>query len=65
MAGNVWEWTATPYCPYRDKRCDASSRVIRGGSWNNGRFNIRAVNRCSWNPAESLFTIGLRCAESA
>ncbi len=61
MAGNVWEWTTALYCPYDDKKCRATDRVVRGGSWNNGSYNLRAANRCPWHPGNPYITVGLRC----
>jgi formylglycine-generating enzyme required for sulfatase activity len=62
MAGNVWEWTSTRFCPYADKRCADPSRAIRGGSWNNTGFNLRSTNRCPWDPRQRIISIGVRCA---
>jgi formylglycine-generating enzyme required for sulfatase activity len=35
LAGNVWEWTTTEFCPYNgmsDATCSSMGRVVRGGS---------------------------------
>ena len=45
VAGNAWEWTCSEYDPSyggqeqgcSDKRANEGLRVLRGGSWNNGR----------------------------
>lgn len=71
MAGNVYEWTASPsrlYGPSPD--CDDALlsvmgrfRVIRGGSWMNLRFQSRTSERLHGDPAGwSCFATGFRCA---
>ncbi|WP_007023596.1 formylglycine-generating enzyme family protein [Saccharomonospora iraqiensis] len=70
MAGNVYEWTASPsrlYGPSAD--CDDSLlavigryRVIRGGSWMNLRFQTRTSERLHGDPTGwACFAIGFRC----
>jgi formylglycine-generating enzyme required for sulfatase activity len=70
MAGNVYEWTASPsrlYGPSPD--CDDTLRsvmgrfrVIRGGSWMNLRFQTRTSERLHGDPAGwACFASGFRC----
>ncbi|MEV0666851.1 formylglycine-generating enzyme family protein [Actinomadura luteofluorescens] len=70
MAGNVYEWTASPsrlYGPSPD--CDESLlsvmerfRVIRGGSWMNLRFQARTSERLHGDPTGwACFASGFRC----
>jgi len=54
MGGNVWEWTADTYA-------ETTSRVIRGGSWNNQARNTRVSIRTSFRPEARAATVGLRC----
>ncbi|MCZ7540530.1 MAG: formylglycine-generating enzyme family protein, partial [Anaerolineae bacterium] len=68
LSGNVWEWTSTLYreYPYRagDGREDPASagwgRVLRGGSWTDGRFNARAADRLWLQPSTTDFHYGFR-----
>ncbi len=68
LSGNVWEWTSTLYreYPYRasDGREDPTSagwgRVLRGGSWTDGRFNARAADRLWLQPSTTDFHYGFR-----
>jgi sulfatase modifying factor 1 len=71
MAGNVYEWTASPSALYAPARgCDASLlsimgrfRVIRGGSWMSLRFQARTSERLHGDPTGwSCFATGFRCA---
>lgn len=55
MGGNVWEWTADTYG-------ETTSRVIRGGSWNNQARNTRTSIRTSFRPEARAATVGFRCA---
>jgi formylglycine-generating enzyme len=74
LAGNVYEWTASPsrlYGPSPD--CDASLlsimghfRVIRGGSWMSLRFQARTSERLHGDPGGwACFATGFRCARDA
>ncbi len=74
LNGNVWEWVSTmadqdifPY-PYAtdDGRNDLERayvlRVVRGGSWQNPRFGMRAADRGWYEPHVISSIFGLRCA---
>jgi hypothetical protein len=55
MAGNVWEWTASPW------ESGSSLRVVRGGSWNYGRDDARCAARDGSGPHFSRGNYGFRC----
>jgi formylglycine-generating enzyme required for sulfatase activity len=69
MAGNVWEWTRSPYRPYPfddsmervDLRADALW-VMRGGSFGDTEQYIRAANRGGADPGARRAMIGFRVA---
>ena len=64
LAGNVMEWTASPYCDYATKACKEDRRVIRGGT--NDVFNrgwaIWAIVRWADAPESASGLYGFRCA---
>ena len=65
LAGNVWEWTESHYCPYGKEDCDDSRRVLRGGGWDTVESQyVRAAHR---NPSAATargWSIGFRCASA-
>lgn len=71
MAGNVWEWTRSPYRTFpsdptsdgRTLRADALW-VMRGGSFADTAQNIRAATRGGADPGVRRATIGFRVALS-
>jgi formylglycine-generating enzyme required for sulfatase activity len=71
MSGNVWEWCRDRYDKYSDaEQSDpvitesGKNRVIRGGSWDAKREDIRAWRRASENPDKQTQNIGFRLARN-
>jgi formylglycine-generating enzyme required for sulfatase activity len=65
LAGNVWEWTDSHYCPYGKEECDDSRRVLRGGGWDTVESQyVRSAHRRPSAPAARGWSIGFRCARS-
>ena len=68
MAGNVWEWCATPwqksynnYAELVDNTLNGNERrVLRGGSWANERRLMRAANRHRNHPNHRGPNVGFR-----
>lgn len=78
MHGNVWEWCLDTYgkklrggfdpitddgsSPFRLLLWFCRTRVIRGGSWNNGARSCRSANRSWYVPTDCGNSLGFRVA---
>jgi formylglycine-generating enzyme required for sulfatase activity len=58
MAGNVWEWTSSPWSQ------DEERPVIRGGSWSTVRDYAACAFRNSSYPHSRFDNTGFRCART-
>ena len=66
LAGGVAEWTSSPLCSYpNNANCDASVRVLRGGSWRSTMIaELRGAARDSKPTWMQHPAIGFRCART-
>lgn len=74
MHGNVWEWVEDCYInDYRAAPIDGSarssteecsSRVLRGGSWNDDPRNLRVARRNGYLPDDRMNITGFRLART-
>jgi formylglycine-generating enzyme required for sulfatase activity len=74
LSGNVWEWTASLYQDYPyptdgSREVDTGDRtdvrrILRGGSFGNTTYYLRASNRYRFTPYVEGYSIGFRCARS-
>jgi len=69
LAGNVWEWTSSPYAPYPPAEAHSgdapAERVQRGGSFlcdRNVCQGFRVTARSHSTPDTALMHVGFRCA---
>jgi formylglycine-generating enzyme required for sulfatase activity len=72
MHGNVWQWIEDCFAEKLDdaptggaawkEACEdeTSSRVVRGGSWNNVPINLRSSVRVGFVPGNRLLNLGFR-----
>lgn len=61
MAGNVQEWTSSPYRPAPDENFpDSELRVAKGGSWNDTGFGARTSYRHVYPPGYYFPFLGFR-----
>ncbi len=60
MSGNVWEW-----CQYDIWSSGSSSRVSRGGSWNNNADFCAVSSRNETNPYNQFYDVGFRVVRNA
>lgn len=65
MAGNVWEWTSSPYCEYPATECgNTVDYIIRGGGFMSYQpRNLEATTREAVAKKEATETVGFRCAK--
>jgi serine/threonine-protein kinase len=61
LAGNVWEWVATPY---PTSRSEPPRQTLKGGSCCSTLLTPRAANRIGYDRAYRDADIGFRCAAS-
>ncbi len=63
LAGNVTEWTMTPYCYYDGTQCEDGAVATRGGSWDTNNPVFATVTyRDFVRKQERGHNLGFRCA---
>jgi len=61
MAGNVWQWTATPVVT----AAGIERRIVKGGSWMDGPTDLRVSNRRDIDPSLGYVDVGFRLVREA
>jgi formylglycine-generating enzyme required for sulfatase activity len=65
LAGNVAEWTSSPYSTHYAWYRTSAEFVHRGGSWSTAQAGrVRAAARGKADPKQRDFDVGFRCARS-
>ncbi len=62
MAGNVYEWTSSPYCMYPHHTCVSQYRMYRGGAWYTDK-SLTSATRNGNLMTEQSVVVGIRCAK--
>ncbi len=64
LAGNVWEWTASPFSAYpltgQASAQAGQEQAVRGGAWNSPAYDLRAAGRRALDPETRELTLGFR-----
>ena len=66
MSGNVWEWCADWFGPYREPHeppDTGTARLLRGGAWDGSQWNARCAYRFRITPDYWRHFVGFRVAE--
>ncbi len=62
IAGNVYEWTSSPYCTYPQHTCSSQYRMYRGGGWYTEKTAAVATRNGNLMTDRSV-VVGIRCAK--
>jgi formylglycine-generating enzyme required for sulfatase activity len=62
IAGNVYEWTSSPYCTYPQHQCPSQYRMYRGAGWYTEKTAAVATRNGNLITDRSV-VVGIRCAK--